>query len=85
MGQVLNFTARREARLQQQRDEAQMRIDEIRLFDGIVDAPELRHCQISAIDHGIDEGLRALKAGASFRDAWNTMLNVARQRHGGAV
>jgi hypothetical protein len=85
MGQILNFTARREARLQQQRAKAQMRIDEIRLFDSIADSPELRHCQISAIDHGIDEGLRALRSGASFRDAWNIMLNVARKRHGGAA
>ena len=85
MGQVISFTARLEQRREQQRAEAQRRIDEVRLFDSISDSPELRHCRISAIDHGIDRGLDALRAGATFREAWNVMLQVARQRHGGAA
>ena len=85
MGQVLNLTTRLEQRREQQRREAQIRIDEVRLFDSISDSPELRHCRISAIDQGIDRGLSALRNGATFREAWNVMLDTARQRHGGAA
>lgn len=85
MTNVINFTARLEQRREQERAEAQRRIDEVRLFDSISDSPELRHCRISAIDHGIDRGLDALRAGATFREAWNVMLDTARQRHGGAA
>lgn len=76
--QVIDLCQRLQARRQRE-----MNID--RLFDQVVRSRELRHCRIAAIDHGIDAGLAALNAGASFQEAWRLMLEVARRPHGGAA